>query len=111
MVIDMNETRLNTVAQLRAFLEGTLQVEFCPLNSDPQRYAFISTLLRRFGYAGLGRVDKGVVLRYLQRTTGYSRQQLTRLVQRALHGAPLAKRYRAPAHGFLRKFSPADVAL
>ena len=111
MVIDMNETRLNTVAQLRAFLEGTLEVEFYPLNSDPQRYAFIGTLLRRFGYAGLGRLDKGVVLRYLQRTTGYSRQQLTRLVQRALHGAPLAKRYRAPAHGFLRKFSPADVAL
>lgn len=111
MVIDMNESRLNTVAQLRAFLEGTLEVEFCSLNSDAQRYAFISTLLRRFGYAGLGRVDKGVVLRYLQRTTGYSRQQLTRLVRRAVDGALLAKRYRAPPHGFVRKFNPADVAL
>lgn len=33
MVIDVNETRLSTVAQLRAFLEGTLEVEFCPLNA------------------------------------------------------------------------------
>ena len=111
MVIDMNESRLTTVAQLRAFLEGTLEVEFSPLKSDSQRYTFIGTLLKRFGYPGLGRADKGVVLRYLQRTSGYSRQQLTRLVRQAADGAPLAKRYRAPAHPFVRKFSPADVAL
>lgn len=111
MVIDMNESRLNTPAQLQAFIDGTVEVEFCALNSDTQRYEFISAVLTRFAYAGLGRADKGVVLRYLLRTSGYSRQQLTRLVSRALHGALLAKRYRAPAHGFARKFSPADVAL
>ena len=33
MVIDMNETRLNTVAQLRAFLEGTLEVKFQPIRA------------------------------------------------------------------------------
>ena len=111
MVIDMNESRLTTLAQLRAFLEGTGEVEFCPLNEDSQRYAFIGTLLKRFGYPGLRRADKGVVLRYLQRTSGYSRQQLTRLVRRVSEGAPLVKRYRAPAHPFVRKFDPADVAL
>jgi transposase InsO family protein len=111
MVIDMNESRLNTVAQLRAFLEGTLEVQFCPLNDDTQRYAFIHTLLQRLGYAALGRADKGVVLRYLERTTGYSRQQLTRLVGRARNGGVLAKRYRVPEHGFPRKFNSTDVAL
>ena len=63
MVIDMNESRLNTAAQLRAFLDGTVEVEFCPLKDDSQRYAFISALLKRFGYPGLRRADKGVVLR------------------------------------------------
>ena len=111
MVIDMNESRLNTVAQLRAFLQGTLEVEFCPLSDDTQRYAFISRLVKRFGYPELGRMDKGVVLRYLQRTTGYSRQQLTRLVCRTAEGAPLVKRYHAPVHPFVRKFSPSDVEL
>jgi hypothetical protein len=111
MVIDMNESRLNTVAQLRAFLEGTLEVQFCPLHNDTQRYAFIGALLKRLRYTQLRRTDKGVVLRYLERTTGYSRQQLTRLVGRAREGSVLAKRYRAPAHGFARKFSPLDVAL
>ena len=111
MVIDMNESRLNTVAQLCAFLDGTLEVQFCALSNDVQRYDFISAVLGRFGYARLRRTYKGVVLRYLQRTTGYSRQQLTRLVRRYLDCATLAKRYRCPAHGFVRKFSPADVAL
>ena len=111
MVIDMNESRLSTVAQLRAFLEGTLQVQFSPPQGDTQRYGFIEAVLTRLGYARLGRRDKGVVLRYLQRTTGYSRQQLTRLVGRARRGSVLEKGYRAPAHGFARKFTPADVAL
>jgi transposase InsO family protein len=111
MVIDMNESRLNTMAQLRAFLEGTLEVQFSPPQGDTQRYRFIEAVLKRLGYARLGRRDKGVVLRYLQRTTGYSRQQVTRLVGRARDGAVLVKRYRAPVHGFARKFTPADVAL
>ena len=111
MVIDMNESRLNTVAQLRAFLNGTLEVEFCPLSSDPQRYQFIGAVLTRFRYSQLRRADKGVVLRYLQRASGYSRQQLTRLVSRAVGGSPLSKRYRAPKRGFARKFTAADMAL
>jgi transposase InsO family protein len=111
MVIDMNESRLNTVAQLRAFLNGTLEVEFCPLSSNTQRYQLISAVIRRFRYSQLTRVDKGVVLRYLQHASGYSRQQLTRLVNRAVDGTPLTKRYRSPSRGFARKFTPADVAL
>jgi transposase InsO family protein len=111
MVIDMNETRLTTVAQLRAFLNGTSEVQFQPGSDDAQRYRFITAVLKRFAYRRLGRADKGTVLRYLQRTTGYSRQQLTRLVRRGRHGAVLVKRYRAPVVGFARKFSAADVKL
>ena len=107
----MNESQLHTVAQLRAFLNGTLEVQFCALSNDARRYGFVSAVLGRFAYACLGRADKGVVLRYLQRTTGYSRQQLTRLVRRFLDCATLAKRYRSPQRGFARKFTPADVAL
>ena len=76
-----------------------------------ERYGFISAVLQRFRYGRLGRSDRGVVLRYLERTTGYSRQQITRLVGRSRQGAPLVKRYRAPTLGFARKFTAADVAL
>jgi transposase InsO family protein len=111
MVIDMNETRLNTVAQLRAFLEGTLEVKFNPIRNDAERYGFIAGVLGRFAYRQLGKPDKGVVMRYLARITEYSRAQLKRLVSRHLKGEPLAKRYRAPGVGFARKFTVADVKL
>jgi transposase InsO family protein len=111
MVIDMNETRLSTVAQLRAFLDGTLEVRFRPISNDVERYGFIVDILKRFAYRRLGRADKGMVMRYLERTTDYSRQQLTRLVGRYFEGGRLAKRYRAPAMGFARKFTAADVTL
>ena len=58
MVIDMNETRLNTVAQLRAFLEGTLEVKFQPVRDDSERYGLITAVLGRFAYRQLGRADK-----------------------------------------------------
>lgn len=111
MVIDMNESQLKTVAQLRAFLQGTLTVEFHAISNDVERYGFISAVLQRFGYPQRARSEKGVVLRYLERTTGYSRQQLTRLVGRCRHGVPLRKRYRAPQVGFARKFTAVDVKL
>lgn len=111
MVIDMNETKLTTLEQLRQFLAGTLTVEFRPVATDETRYRHIAEVLRRFRYAGLKRPDKGVVLRYLERTTDYSRQQLTRLVGRCLGGERLRKRYRPPARGFARKFTAQDRVL
>src|SRR5205814_1680295 len=103
--------RLNTVAQLRAFLEGTLEVKFRPIRNDVECYGFIAGVLGRFAYRRLARADKGVLMRYLARITGYSRAQLKRLLSRHLKGEPLAKRYRAPAVGFARKFTAADVTL
>lgn len=111
MVIDMNEQRLNTVAQLRAFLNGTQEVQFEPQGEDSQRYAFIAAVVARLRYGRLSRPEKGVVMRYLERTTGYSRAQLKRLVRRARAGEALIKRYATPEQGFARKFTAIDVAL
>jgi hypothetical protein len=111
MVIDMKEQKQSTVGQLRAFLNGTEEVQFEPLGEDSKRYAFIAEVVRRLRYRYLKRCEKGVVMRYLERTTGYSRQQLTRLVGRVVHGEVLAKRYTAPSKGFPRKFTTRDVAL
>jgi hypothetical protein len=110
MVIDMSEQKLVTLRQLRQFLEGTAEVEFRGCGHDEERYRHIQQVLRRFGYSRLKRADKGVVVRYLVRTTGYSRQQITRLIKRASAGV-LKKAYRAPKRGFLRRYTEADVAL
>jgi transposase InsO family protein len=110
MVIDMNEKKLTTLEQLRQFLVGTDGVDFQP-GQDDTRYAHIADVLRRFQYHRLKRPDKGVVLRYLMRTTGYSRQQLTRLVAQFLAQRQLKKHYRPPKAGFATIYTAEDVAL
>ena len=109
MVIDMNDKQLATLAQLRAFLDGTAVVIFAV--APEERYDFIVRILRRFGYPRLPRADKGVVLRFLERVSGYSRQQLTRLVKRSAERLPLTKRYCASRTSFARTYTGADVQL
>jgi transposase InsO family protein len=109
MVIDMNDSKLQTLDQVRAFLNGTVTVDFSVTGNE--RYDFVARTVRRFGYARLKRGDKAVVLRFLQRVSGYSRQQLSRLVGRAGTRAPLRKRYHASRTSFARTFTEADVRL
>jgi transposase InsO family protein len=111
MVIDMHAEQLTTVAQLRTFLNGTEEVRFEPRDSDAGRYAFIAKVVKRFDYARLPRTEKGVVMRYLARVSGYSPAQVKRLVSRARRFGPLVKRYRAPVSAFARQFTAEDVAL
>ncbi len=109
MVIDMNDAQLQTLDQVRSFLKGTAALGFSVAAAE--RYEFVARTVRRFGYARLKRADKGVVLRFLARVIGYSRQQLTRLVRRAGARAPLVKRYRASRSSFARHYTAADVRL
>jgi hypothetical protein len=44
-------------------------------------------VLRRLNYRQLGRHDRGAVLAYLQRLSGYSRAQVRRLVSGWMAGA------------------------
>lgn len=107
MVIYMNEQQLQTLEQLQAFLEATPAIEW--ELAPAERYACISRTLRRFAYPSLKRTQKSVVLRYLERISGYSRQQLTRLVKRGVAPSPLKKRYRASRCSFSAHYTPADV--
>ena len=109
MVIEMNDQQLATLAQLQAFLDGTAAVDFAV--APDERYDFIARTVRRFGYARLKRADKAVVLRFLERVSGYSRQQLTRLVKRGGERGPLSKRYHASRTSFARTYTSADVVL
>jgi transposase InsO family protein len=111
MVIDMNEAQVRTLMQVRQVLAGTQAMEFQAASDDASRYAWIESVLRRFDYRHLARSDRGAVLAYLQRLSGYSRAQVTRLVARWVGGKPLVKNYGAPRHAFARRYTPLDVAL
>lgn len=109
MVIQMNDRQLQTLAQLQAFLDGTLAVDFSVAAAE--RYGFIGRTVRRFAYGRLKRAQKAVVLRFLERVSGYSRQQLTRLVKRSAERGPLIKRYRGSRTSFSSVYTLADVLL
>jgi len=111
MVIDMNEAQVRTLEQVRLVVAGTQELTFRAAEDDEGRYGWIEQVLRRFGYRQLGRADRGAVLAYLQRLSGYSRAQITRLVSRWVDGKVLVKNYRRPEHAFARRYTAADIAL
>jgi len=73
MMINMNETRLCTIEQIEQFLSGITLIEFAKSGDDGERYEHISRVLTRFDYPRRSRHERGVLLKYLQRTSGYSR--------------------------------------
>ena len=111
MVIDMNETKLTTIGQIREFLAGTTAIEWTPEDDDTVRYAFIGNVLSRFAYGRLARPDKGLLRTYLARTSGYSRAQLARLIRQYRSGERIRQRYARPRAGFARTYTDADVRL
>ena len=117
MVINMDETKLRTIAKLEEFLRATPEVSFTGVGADGdvQRYEHISSVLKRFDYRQRNKRERGVVLAYLRCTSGYSRTQITRLVaswqENRLAKIPLAKCYCAPAAPFACKFDANDIKL
>ena len=108
-MINMEEAKLQTLEQIKAFLDGTSEVAFRVPKDD--RNPFIERVLKRFGYTQHGRIDKGVLLRYIERMTGLSRQQVTRLVRQYRKNGKLSKPPCKPRQGFSCRYTAADVAL
>ena len=105
----MNDGQLETVKQVGEFLAGTEIVEFS-IESTEGRYAFIDATLRKFCYGQLGKAEKGLIGHYLRKMTGYSRQQLTRLIGDYRKTQGLGRR-RLPRSRFPRRYTEADLRL
>jgi transposase InsO family protein len=109
MVIDMDDEQLRTLADLQGFLDGTVAMEFAV--AFDERYGFIARTVKRFGYGRLKRSDKAIVLRFLERVSGYSRQQIARLVKRGSERRALTKRYCGSRTSFARTYTTVDIGL
>jgi transposase InsO family protein len=77
----MNIENLTTIEELERFIQGNQAVAFTVLGDKNQRYQFIQKTLIKFRYITLKKTDKGIVNQYLKKVTGYSLQQLTRLIK------------------------------
>ena len=109
MRVIMDDRRLQTIEQIRQFLEGNHEVEFEPASGE-DKYEWIESVLRRFRYAGLRRTQKGLIRQYLRKVTGYSRAQVFRLIgQYNRSGQLRRKEYRR--HRFEGKYTHQDMEL
>ncbi|MFO7773147.1 MAG: integrase [Dehalococcoidia bacterium] len=105
----MNDRQLQTVEQVRQFLEGSEVIEFRGLTTK-ERYCWIQEVLIRFAYHQLKRDEKGVIRRYIAKVTGYSRSQVSRLIAEYKRTGRLKKtEYRR--HQFPRRYTPAEIEL
>ena len=105
----MNDEQLQTIEQVKQFLEWSEALEFRGLTAE-EKYRWIEEVPIRFKYHRLKRDGKGVIRRYIQEVSGYPRAQVSRLVgeykQRGRLGRTQYKRHRFP-----KKYPPSHIEL
>ena len=101
---------LNTIEQLIDFLSGTHAVAFSVISDKDACYHWIQRELVKFHYLSCPRSAKGVIIQYLMKVSGYSRQQLTRLIAQYRKTGRLRRCQRTVA-GFKKKYTEKDIRL
>ena len=109
MTITMNDTQLTTFGEIQQFLVGTLAFHFAA-KTVKETYDWVEATLIRFGYVALGKKEKSLMKAYLQKVTGYSRSQITRLIHAQISTGRVVRK-RSLRHVFSTKFSQQDIAL
>jgi transposase InsO family protein len=98
-----------SLEQIRTFLEASGAVEFKGRNRG-EVYAWVSVTLRQQRYRELKRRSRGLVRRYLEKLTGLSRAQMTRLIAMYLEGKPVQPKAYRRRH-FPKRYTREDVVL
>lgn len=94
MNIDMDDSRIQSIAQLEELLNGAKRlVVSLEGRSIEEKYRFIDRTVDRFGYRKLKRKERHTVYRYLRNVTGYKKAQLLRLMKRAAVGTLTRREY------------------
>jgi transposase InsO family protein len=95
--------------QIRVFIQASEGIRFAGQNRQ-QVYAWIEQVLREQEYSRLGRAGRGLLRRFLEKMSGLSRAQVTRLITRYQDtGKVQLARYQR--HRFPRHYTRADIDL
>ena len=94
---------------IRAFLEASGELGFKGRKRE-EVYGWVHQTLRQQGYQGLKRSGRGLVRRYVEKMTGLSRAQTSRLITMYLRGEEVKLQpYRR--RRFTQRYTRADIAL
>lgn len=106
----MKLDNLRTIKEMEAFINGSQAIAFAVAADKDERYRFVDGVLKKFGYSRLKRREKGTVIQFLIKISGYSRQQLTRMIERYRKQGEL-KRQQKTTNGFERIYTNEDICL
>lgn len=106
----MNIDELTQIEDLETFLQGNQQIAYAIPGDKTQRYQLVQKLLIKFSYLSCSKKDKGIINRFLIKLTGYSRQQLSRLINRYRKKGYI-RHCPARSNGFHQKYQKQDIRL
>lgn len=98
----MKLEELASIIQLSASLSGTQAVTFSVLSDKDACYRWVQAELVKFHYLNPSKQDRGVVIQYLMKVTGYSRQQITPLISQYRKTGRIVRR-QCTVSGFKKK--------
>ncbi len=105
----MDDSKWMSLDEIRAFLAGAGPVEFAA-QGRAEVYGWVERKLVRHEYARRGKADKGLLRRYVEKMTGLSRAQVTRLIASyTATGRVMVTEYKR--HRFAARYTKADVEL
>lgn len=105
----MSNAESLSVEQIREFLQSTQLIDFVGCGRN-EKYAWVERVLRAQNYGELGKRDRGVVRAYVEKVTGMSAAQTTRLIRGFLdNGVVRATPYQR--HRFSALYTPEDIGL
>jgi transposase InsO family protein len=107
MIVTLRTHQLTRLEQIEQFLEGTTDIDFRAPEPAARR-AWIEQMLRRFSYAQRTRPERGLLLRFLIKITGYSPAQMKRLLKQFRTERHLRDRRGPPAKPFAYRYTVAD---
>lgn len=106
----MSINQLKTVEELEQFLLGTQPVAFCIEGNVSAVYQWVQKTLVSFEYLKQKKCVKGIITQYLIKITGYSRQQIVRLIQQYRETGMVLLHYQTE-HQFNKKYTSKDIRL
>lgn len=109
MNVIMNIRQINTLEQVSQFLTSTTETTITPPSKD-EGYQWVEHTLKHFRYPLLKRPDKGIIRQFLCHITGYSRQQITRLIQQYQKTGRVIRQQQT-TNGFQGVYTQADIDL
>ncbi len=105
----MQEAEKLSLEEIRRLLEASEGIRFAGVKRA-QVYSWIELVLCEQEYARQGKASRGLLRRYIEKMTGMSRAQVTRLIGRYMaSGRVGARAYRR--HCFAARYTMADVEL